>query len=219
MEEISVTRALIAELYENPEKIKRVYTDLIRQSLRAIEGLKEYATDPDNYGPAWPGWGGDGTRSDFIDINKADYNAQKGVGGDKLRAMIKAKMRLGGPTMGRGLYLMGEEGKEFVRTFVDGVETGEGGCDWLTCSDWYTNHDNPLPCSDYHPESELDEDKHSERIPHIGTDIHMENSCCTCPRHQSPDERRAYPNPLGSRYVRYTWLAFCSCRADAAEWQ
>ena len=71
-------------------------------------------TDPDNYGPAWPGWGGDGTRSDFIDINKADYNAQKGVGGDKLRAMIKAKMRLGGPTMGRGLYLMGEEGKEFV---------------------------------------------------------------------------------------------------------
>ena len=71
-------------------------------------------TDPDNYGPAWAGWGGDGTRSDFIDINKADYNAQKGVGGDKLRAMIKAKMRLGGPTMGRGLYLMGEEGKEFV---------------------------------------------------------------------------------------------------------
>ena len=50
MEEISITRALIAELYENPEKIKRVYTELIRQSLRAIEGFKEYATDPDNYG-------------------------------------------------------------------------------------------------------------------------------------------------------------------------
>jgi hypothetical protein len=76
--------------------------------------MKGAKSDPDNYGPAWPGWGGDGTRSDFIDINKADYNAQKGVGGDKLRAMIKAKMRLGGPTMGRGLYLMGEEGKEFV---------------------------------------------------------------------------------------------------------
>ena len=69
---------------------------------------------PDNHGPAWAGWGGDGARSDFVDINKADYNAQKGVGGDKLRAMIKAKMRLGGPTMGRGLYLMGEEGREFV---------------------------------------------------------------------------------------------------------
>ena len=77
----------------------------------AMSGAK---SDPDNYGPAWSGWGGDGTRSDFIDINKADYNAQKGIGGDKLRAMIKAKMRLGGPTMGRGLYEMGEEGKEFV---------------------------------------------------------------------------------------------------------
>ena len=71
-------------------------------------------SDPDNYGPAWSGWGGDGTRSDFIDINKADYSAQKGVGGDKLRAMIKGKMRMGGPTMGRGLYEMGEEGKEYV---------------------------------------------------------------------------------------------------------
>ena len=68
----------------------------------------------DNYGPAWPGWGGDGTRSDFIDLNRADYNAQKGVGGHKLRSMIKAKMRMGGPTMGRGLYEMGEEGKEYV---------------------------------------------------------------------------------------------------------
>ena len=50
MEEISITRAMIAELYENPEKIKRVYTDIIRQSLRAIESFKDYATDPDNYG-------------------------------------------------------------------------------------------------------------------------------------------------------------------------
>ncbi|BCU98809.1 MAG: hypothetical protein CM15mV24_0340 [Bellamyvirus sp.] len=32
-----------------------------------------------------PGWGGDGARSDFVDINQADYNAQKGIGGDKLR--------------------------------------------------------------------------------------------------------------------------------------
>ena len=69
---------------------------------------------PDNHGPAWPGWGGDGARSDFVDINQADYNAQKGIGGDKLRSMIKAKMRMGGPTMGRGLYEMGEEGKEYV---------------------------------------------------------------------------------------------------------
>jgi len=77
----------------------------------AMRGAK---SDPDNYGPSWSGWGGDGTRSDFIDINKSDYNAQKGVGGDKLRAMIKGKMRMGGPTMGRGLYEMGEEGKEYI---------------------------------------------------------------------------------------------------------
>ena len=77
----------------------------------AMRGAK---SDPDNYGPSWSGWGGDGTRSDFIDINKEDYNAQKGVGGDKLRAMIKGKMRMGGSTKGRGLYEMGEEGKEYV---------------------------------------------------------------------------------------------------------
>ncbi len=71
-------------------------------------------SDPDNYGPAWPGWGGDGERSDFVDINKADYNAQKGVGGNKLRAMIKGKMKIGGPTKGMGPYLLGEEGQEFV---------------------------------------------------------------------------------------------------------
>ena len=69
-------------------------------------------TDPDNYGPTW--WGGDGERSDFVDLNKADYNAQKGVGGDKLRAMIKGKMKTGGPTKGMGPYLLGEEGQEFV---------------------------------------------------------------------------------------------------------
>jgi len=69
---------------------------------------------PDNHGPSWPGWGGDGARSDFVDINKADYNAQKGVGGDKLRAMIKGKMKIGGPTKGMGPYLLGEEGQEFV---------------------------------------------------------------------------------------------------------
>ena len=50
MEEISVTRAMIAEVYEDPEKVKKIYTDVIRQSLRAFESFKDYATDPDNYG-------------------------------------------------------------------------------------------------------------------------------------------------------------------------
>ena len=49
--------------------------------------------DPDNYGPAWPGWGGDGNKSDFVDINKADYNKQLGQGGPKLRAMILQKFK------------------------------------------------------------------------------------------------------------------------------
>jgi len=49
--------------------------------------------DPDNYGPSWPGWGGDGNKSDFVDINKADYNKQLGQGGPKLRAMILAKFK------------------------------------------------------------------------------------------------------------------------------
>ena len=74
--------------------------------------MKGAKKDPDNYGPVM--WGGDGTRSDFLDLNKADYNAGKGSGGPKLRAMIKAKMRFGGPTVGRGLYEMGEVGKEYV---------------------------------------------------------------------------------------------------------
>ena len=86
----------------------------MKDGMKNTPAMRGAKSDPDNYGPAWSGWGGDGTRSDFIDINKADYNAQKGVGGDKLRAMIKAKMRLGGPTMGRGLYEMGEEGREYV---------------------------------------------------------------------------------------------------------
>ena len=49
--------------------------------------------DPDNYGPSWPGWGGDGNKSDFVDINKADYNKQLGQGGPKLRAMILQKFK------------------------------------------------------------------------------------------------------------------------------
>jgi hypothetical protein len=37
-----------------------------------------------------------------------------GSGGDEMRERIKGFMRMGGPTRGRGLYEMGEEGKEFV---------------------------------------------------------------------------------------------------------
>ncbi len=50
LEEISVTRALIGEVYENPEKVKTIYMDIITASLRTIENFKEYATDPDNFG-------------------------------------------------------------------------------------------------------------------------------------------------------------------------
>ena len=37
-----------------------------------------------------------------------------GSGGDEMRNRIKGFMRMGGPTKGRGLYEMGEEGKEYV---------------------------------------------------------------------------------------------------------
>jgi len=49
LEEISLTRAMIAELHDNPDQIKKIYVDIISQSLRSIEKFKEYAQDPDNF--------------------------------------------------------------------------------------------------------------------------------------------------------------------------
>ena len=47
-----------------------------------------------------------------LDIMKP--GAIYGTGGDEMRQRIKGFMRLGGPTQGKGMYVMGEEGKEFV---------------------------------------------------------------------------------------------------------
>ena len=47
-----------------------------------------------------------------LDIMKP--GAVYGSGGDEMRDKIKGFMRMGGPTKGKGLYMMGEEGKEFV---------------------------------------------------------------------------------------------------------
>ena len=49
LEEISLTRAMIAELHDNPDQIKKIYVDIISQSLRSMEKFKEYAQDPDNF--------------------------------------------------------------------------------------------------------------------------------------------------------------------------
>ena len=49
MHEISITRALIAELYDDPTKIKKVYGQIIERSLKEMREFKEYATDPDNF--------------------------------------------------------------------------------------------------------------------------------------------------------------------------
>ena len=49
------------------------------------------------------------------DLDKLNsHNDLYGSGGDEMRERIKGFMRMGGPTRGRGLYEMGEEGKEFV---------------------------------------------------------------------------------------------------------
>ena len=49
------------------------------------------------------------------DLDKLNSHSDLyGSGGDEMRERIKGFMRMGGPTRGRGLYEMGEEGKEFV---------------------------------------------------------------------------------------------------------
>jgi hypothetical protein len=49
------------------------------------------------------------------DLDKLNSHSDVyGSGGDEMRNRIKGFMRMGGPTKGRGLYEMGEEGKEYV---------------------------------------------------------------------------------------------------------
>jgi len=49
------------------------------------------------------------------DLDKLNSHSDLyGSGGDEMRNRIKGFMRMGGPTRGKGLYMMAEEGKEFV---------------------------------------------------------------------------------------------------------
>ena len=49
------------------------------------------------------------------DLDKLNsHNDLYGSGGDEMRNRIMGFMRMGGPTKGKGLYMMAEEGKEFV---------------------------------------------------------------------------------------------------------
>jgi len=49
------------------------------------------------------------------DLDKLNSHSDLyGSGGDEMRNRIKGFMRMGGPTRGKGLYEMGEEGKEYV---------------------------------------------------------------------------------------------------------
>jgi len=50
IDQVQMTRMIVEEVYENPGEIKRIYVDVIQDALRQLEEIKEYATDPDNFG-------------------------------------------------------------------------------------------------------------------------------------------------------------------------
>ena len=50
LHEISMSRALIAEMYDNPERITKIHAELVLKSIKEIREFKEYATDIDNFG-------------------------------------------------------------------------------------------------------------------------------------------------------------------------
>ena len=50
MHEISISRALIAEMYDNPERIAKIHVEILTKSIKEIREFKEYATDIDNFG-------------------------------------------------------------------------------------------------------------------------------------------------------------------------
>ena len=65
---------------------------------------------PYNYGPT--AWGGSGER---WDLDQLSPGGKIGEGGPKLRSMIKARLAIGGETMGKPhIAMLGEQGKEFV---------------------------------------------------------------------------------------------------------
>lgn len=50
MDEIAITRSLIAELHDDGDKIRKIYSDVVMRSNKEIRAFKDYATDPDNFG-------------------------------------------------------------------------------------------------------------------------------------------------------------------------
>ena len=63
----------------------------------------------DNYGPTI--WGGTGER---WDLDQLRPRLKLGEGGPEMRAKIKGYMAKGGPTKGKGLYVLAERGREFI---------------------------------------------------------------------------------------------------------
>ena len=83
---------------------------IVRHTNYGLFGRGDSRVQPDKEGKASGG---------IDDFERWDLDIMKpgdkyGSGGDEMRERIKGFMRLGGPTRGKGIYVMGEEGKEFV---------------------------------------------------------------------------------------------------------
>ena len=50
IESIQMTRQMVEIMYEKPEKITKVYVDVIQDIRKQVKEFKKYATDPDNFG-------------------------------------------------------------------------------------------------------------------------------------------------------------------------
>jgi len=50
IQEVQMTRQIVEVMYEEPEKIRKVYVDVIREVTKQVKEFKEYATNPDNFG-------------------------------------------------------------------------------------------------------------------------------------------------------------------------
>ena len=50
IEEIQITRQLVEQMYEEPEEIQNIYTEVLIDSIRQVKEFKDFATDPDNFG-------------------------------------------------------------------------------------------------------------------------------------------------------------------------
>lgn len=50
IEQVQMSRLIVEQMYEKPDEIKRIYVDVIKDALRQLEEIKEYATNPENFG-------------------------------------------------------------------------------------------------------------------------------------------------------------------------